>query len=45
VKVIPPRLIRLVIWIATAGFIFLLFYPLVMEALLRLTTRGDSGLP
>jgi hypothetical protein len=39
------RLARLAIWIATAGFIFMLFYPLVMEIFARLGTHADSGLP
>ncbi len=39
------RLVRLAIWIATAGFVLMLFYPLVMELLTRLAARGDSGLP
>jgi hypothetical protein len=39
------RLARLAIWIATASFVFMLFYPLVMELLLRVALRGESGLP
>jgi hypothetical protein len=39
------RLVRLVIWLATAGFVFLLFYPLVMEVLLRLRSRGEGSFP
>jgi len=39
------RLARLAIWIATASFIVMLFYPLVMEILARVTSRGGSGLP
>jgi hypothetical protein len=39
------RLTRLLIWVATAGFVVLLFYPLVMEMLLRIATRGDTGFP
>ena len=39
------RLVRLAIWVATAGFVFMLLYPLVTEMLARLGTRGESGLP
>jgi hypothetical protein len=39
------RLARLAIWIATAGFVVMLFYPLVMEILARLSARGESVLP
>jgi hypothetical protein len=39
------KLARLAIWIATASFVALLFYPLVMEILARLSARGESGLP
>jgi hypothetical protein len=39
------RLARLAIWIATAGFVVMLFYPLVMEILARIAARGESVLP
>ena len=39
------RLARLAIWIATASFVVMLFYPLVMEILARVAARGDSVLP
>ena len=39
------RLARLAIWIATAGFVLMLFYPLVMEIFARFGTHADSGLP
>ena len=39
------RVARLAIWIATAVFVVMLFYPLVMEILTRIAARGDSGLP
>ena len=39
------RLVRLAIWVATTAFVFMLLYPLVSEMLVRLSTRGDSGLP
>ena len=39
------KLARLAIWIATAGFVVMLFYPLVMEIIVRIGSRGDSGLP
>jgi len=39
------RLARLAIWIATASFVVMLFYPLVMEILARLSARGESVLP
>jgi hypothetical protein len=39
------RLVRTVIWVATAGFVVMLFYPLVVEMLARLAARGDSGFP
>ena len=39
------RLARLAIWIATATFVVMLFYPLVMEILARISARGESGLP
>jgi hypothetical protein len=39
------KLVRLAIWIATAGFVFMLFYPLVMEIFARFGTHADSVLP
>ncbi|HEV8584892.1 MAG TPA: hypothetical protein VGT02_07960 [Methylomirabilota bacterium] len=39
------RLVRAAIWIATAAFVFMLFYPLVMEILARQAARGDSVMP
>lgn len=39
------KLARLAIWIATAAFVVMLFYPLVREILVRLATHGDSGVP
>ena len=39
------RFARLAIWIATAIFVLMLFYPLVMEILARFAARGDSVLP
>ena len=39
------RVARLAIWIATAVFVVMLFYPLVMEILARAAARGDSVLP
>ena len=39
------KLARFGIWIATAVFVVMLFYPLVMEILTRIAARGDSGLP
>ena len=39
------RLARLAIWVATASFVLMLFYPLVMEILARVAARGESGLP
>ena len=39
------KLARFAIWVATASFVFMLFYPLVMEILARAAARGDSVLP
>ena len=39
------RLVRLAIWLATALFVFLLFYPLVMQMLDRLNAAGTPGPP
>jgi hypothetical protein len=39
------KLARLAIWVATAAFVVMLFYPLVREILERLGVHGESGLP
>jgi len=39
------KLERLGIWIATAVFLVMPFYPLVMEIPARAAARGDSVLP
>ena len=39
------KLARLGIWIATAVFVVMLFYPLVMEIFARFGTHADSVLP
>lgn len=39
------KLARVAIWIATAAFVVMLFYPLVREILARLGLHGESGLP
>jgi hypothetical protein len=39
------KLARLAIWLATASFVFMLFYPLVMEIFVRIGARADSVLP
>ena len=39
------RLARLAIWIATAGFVVMLFYPLVRELVVRISAQGESGFP
>jgi hypothetical protein len=39
------KLARLAIWVATAAFVVMLFYPLVREILERLGVYGESGLP
>jgi hypothetical protein len=36
------KLVRIAIWLATGGFVLLLFYPLVMQMLDRL---GSASLP
>src|SRR5919201_6177220 len=36
------KLARFAIWVATASFVFMLFYPLVMEILARIAARGES---
>jgi hypothetical protein len=39
------KLVRVAIWLATGLFVFLLFYPLVMEMLARLKPGGPAILP
>jgi hypothetical protein len=39
------KVARLAIWIATAAFVVMLFYPLVREIVARIAARGDSGFP
>jgi hypothetical protein len=39
------KIARLAIWIATAAFVIMLFYPLVHEIVARIAARGDSGFP
>jgi hypothetical protein len=39
------RLVRVAIWLATGGFVFLLFYPLVMQMFDRLQSGGSALLP
>jgi hypothetical protein len=39
------RLARLAIWIATAVFVLMLFYPLVHEIVVRFGARGENPLP
>jgi len=39
------KLARFAIWVATASFVLMLFYPLVMEILARVSARGESVLP
>jgi hypothetical protein len=39
------RWLRVVIWIATAVFVALLFYPLVSEMFARFRGAGTDGLP
>ena len=39
------RLARLAIWLATAGFIIMLFYPLVVELLMRFGAHTETTLP
>jgi hypothetical protein len=39
------RLVRVAIWIATGLFVFLLFYPLVMQMFDRLSTSSSTVLP
>jgi hypothetical protein len=39
------RLVRVLIWLATAFFVWMLFSPLVSEMLLRLNPGSSSGMP
>jgi 4-amino-4-deoxy-L-arabinose transferase-like glycosyltransferase len=39
------RLVRLAIWLATGLFVFLLFYPLVMQMFDRLKAGSSTVLP
>ena len=39
------RLVRLLIWLATAFFAVMLFLPLVRQILRHLTESGRAGLP
>lgn len=39
------NLMKVVIWLATAFFVGMLFSPLVNELLRRLTATGGGGLP
>ena len=39
------KLARVAIWIATAAFVVMLFYPLVREILALVASRGESGFP
>lgn len=39
------RLVRVLIWLATALFVVMLFTPLLAEMSLRLSTSSQSGLP
>jgi hypothetical protein len=39
------RLVKVVIWLATAFFVGMLFSPLVTEMLARLRASGGGGLP
>ncbi|HEX3175939.1 MAG TPA: hypothetical protein VHZ49_04625 [Methylomirabilota bacterium] len=39
------KLVRLAIWLATGGFVFLLFYPLVMQMFDRLQAGSTTVLP
>jgi hypothetical protein len=39
------KLVRLAIWLATALFVFLLFYPLVTQMYDRLTVPNAAGPP
>lgn len=38
-------LVRLAIWMATAFFVGMLFWPLVTEMLVRLSASSSSGVP
>jgi len=39
------RILRALIWVATAVCVFMLFRPLVEQVLLRLLVPTDSGFP
>jgi hypothetical protein len=39
------KLVRVAIWLATGLFVFLLFYPLVMQMFDRLNAGGGAGPP
>jgi hypothetical protein len=39
------RLVKVVIWLATAFFVGMLFSPLVQQMVWRLTAGGGEGLP
>jgi hypothetical protein len=39
------KLVRLAIWLATGGFVFMLFYPLVMQMFDRLQASSSTVLP
>ena len=39
------KLVRAAIWLATGFFVFLLFYPLVMQMFDRLTAANSPTLP
>jgi hypothetical protein len=39
------KLVRVAIWLATGLFVFLLFYPLVMQMFDRLRSTGSTVLP
>lgn len=39
------RLVPVLIWLATAFFVIMLFTPLLTEMALRLSSSGQSGLP
>jgi hypothetical protein len=38
-------LVKVAIWMATAFFVTMLFWPLVIEMLTRLSTSGSGGMP
>jgi hypothetical protein len=39
------KLARVAIWIATAAFVVMLFYPLVREMVAHIVARGNGGVP